>query len=458
MPNKTEQNGAMQIALLPDTDPAAIVADYRGRTISRATFLSHILAAAAALPDDGHVLNLCGDRYAFTVGLLAAISKRVITVLPNSGAPEHLASVAAQHAGLHVLGDRTSVAMPGFPCIDIENFLHDADASATHPIPLIDFDQIIARVYTSGSTGTPKAHQKTFGRVRLNILAGAERFWRVTGGACSVVGTTPIRHMYGLESSVLLPIFGGGRLCGETPFFPADVARCLEQMPAPRLLVSTPYHLRKLIESDVALPAIAAVLSATAPLTETLAREISQKLQCAVLEIYGSTETGQLATRLPAENPTWETLAGVELKNDGDETWAHGDVYETPQQLNDIVELLSPSRFRLIDRKANIINVAGKRNTLSCLNTALAQLPGVIDAEFFMPKHPAETGVERPAAFVVAPSATAADLLNALRAQIDPVFLPRPLIFVDALPRDGNGKLPATAIQAMIRRYLPGYS
>src|SRR5690606_5571790 len=110
-----------------------------------------------------------------------------------------------------------------------------------------------------------------------------------------------IRHMYGLESSVLLPIFGGGRLCSATPFFPADVARCLQQMPAPRLLVSTPYHLRNLVESETPLPAIAAVISATAPLTETLARRIAHKLNCPVLEIYGSTETGQLATRMPVE-------------------------------------------------------------------------------------------------------------------------------------------------------------
>ncbi|MET0378796.1 MAG: hypothetical protein ABW049_07365, partial [Spongiibacteraceae bacterium] len=195
-----------------------------------------------------------------------------------------------------------------------------------------------------------------------------------------------------------------------------------------------------------------------APLTRELAHLITQKLQCPVLEIYGSTETGQLATRMPCNNPTWETLAGVELRSEGDDIWAHGDVYESPQILNDFIELLTPSQFKLIDRKANIINVAGKRNTLSCLNTAIAQLPGVIDAEFFMPKHPAGTDVERPAAFVVAPGIAAADLLAALRARIDPVFLPRPLIFVEALPRDGNGKLQAASLQAMIKRHLPGHS
>lgn len=446
------------IPLLPDLDPTSIVADYRGRAISRALFLSHIFTVASAMPERGHILNLCSDRYTFSVGLFAAIVRNIATILPNSAAPEHVASVALQYEGLRVLGDRMSTLLLDLPFIDIEHLLLDAPLSAHSSVPMIAHDQVIAQVYTSGSTGTPKPHQKTFGRVRLNILAGAERFWRVTGGACSVVGTTPIRHMYGLESSVLLPILGGGRICGATPFFPADVAHCLEQMPAPRMLVSTPYHLRKLIESDTPLPPVAAVLSATAPLAEDLARLITRKLLCPVLEIYGSTETGQLATRMPVNDPTWETLAGVELKIESDDTWAHGDVYESPQLLNDFVELLTPTHFKLIDRRANIINVAGKRNTLSCLNAAIAQLPGVIDAEFFIPKQPADTDIQRPAAFVVAPGVAAADLLATLRAQIDPVFLPRPLIFVDALPRDGNGKLQAAAMQAMIKQHLPGHA
>ena len=50
------------IPLLPVGEPAAIVADYRGQPISRALFLSHIFIASAALPENGHVLNLCNDR------------------------------------------------------------------------------------------------------------------------------------------------------------------------------------------------------------------------------------------------------------------------------------------------------------------------------------------------------------------------------------------------------------
>jgi acyl-coenzyme A synthetase/AMP-(fatty) acid ligase len=443
------------IPLLPDLDTGAIVAYQEGRAIDRGVFLNHIFAVAEMLPASANILNMCVDRYTFAVTLFAAIAKGNITILPNSAAPEHLALVAAEHAGLCVCGDAIVSPMANMPYIDVAQCLV-ADFSGNASVPCIDFNQLIAYVYTSGSTGNPRPHRKTFGRIRQNILAGAERIWDITDGACSVVGTTPIRHMYGLESSVFLPIFGGGCLSADIPFFPADVARCLEQMPAPRLLVSTPFHLRKLIEADIPLPAVAAVLSATAPLSRELAEHIARRLYCPVIEIYGSTETGQLATRLPCASDAWETLAGVELKVEGEDAWAHGDVYETPQLINDIVELESPSRFRLIDRKTNIINVAGKRNSLSCLNAAIMKLPGVADAVFFVPKHDLSVEVERLAAFVVAPNLNRAQIHAGLRAHVDPVFLPRPLIFVDAIPRDGNGKIRAAALQAMIAQHLTG--
>jgi acyl-coenzyme A synthetase/AMP-(fatty) acid ligase len=48
---------------------------------------------------------------------------------------------------------------------------------------------------------------------------------------------------------------------------------------------------------------------------------------------------------------------------------------------------------------------------------------------------------------VVAPGQTSEALMNALRQRIDPVFLPRPLCIVDALPRSDTGKLPRHALK-----------
>ena len=50
--------------------------------------------------------------------------------------------------------------------------------------------------------------------------------------------------MYGMELSVLLPLLGGVAVHAAKPFFPADIAAALHAARAPRLLVTTPVHLR----------------------------------------------------------------------------------------------------------------------------------------------------------------------------------------------------------------------
>ena len=59
-------------------------------------------------------------------------------------------------------------------------------------------------------------------------------------------------------------------------------------------------------------------------------------------------------------------------------------------------------------------------------------------------------GVRRIAALVVAPDRAERELLEALRAGLDPVFLPRPLRRVPALPRNETGKLPRDALEALL--------
>ena len=74
------------------------------------------------------------------------------------------------------------------------------------------------------------------------------------------------------------------------------------------------------------------------------------------------------------------------------------------------------------------------------------------DGAFFLPQRSAEAeqGVTRLAAAVVAPELTAEQVLAALRRRIDPVFLPRPLLRVGALPRNSTGKLPQEALRALL--------
>jgi acyl-coenzyme A synthetase/AMP-(fatty) acid ligase len=78
-------------------------------------------------------------------------------------------------------------------------------------------------------------------------------------------------------------------------------------------------------------------------------------------------------------------------------------------------------------------------------------VPGVRDGVVFQLDETDAMGVRRIAALVVAPGLDAGAILDALRRDIDPVFLPRPLKLVDALPRSETGKLPRASLLEVLK-------
>jgi acyl-coenzyme A synthetase/AMP-(fatty) acid ligase len=123
---------------------------------------------------------------------------------------------------------------------------------------------------------------------------------------------------------------------------------------------------------------------------------------------------------------------------------------EEPTALQDVIELRPDGvHFALHGRFSDMVNIAGKRNSLGYLNHQLTSIEGVADGVFFVPDERDADAVTRLTAFVVAPTLTEAQILAALRERIDPAFLPRPLVKVRELPRQLTGKLPRDALRAL---------
>lgn len=441
--------------------PDQTIAWRDGAPVAVRTFLAEVAQLAAALPAGAHVFNACTDRYRFTVGLCATLVAGKISLLPASQTPETVRRLAAFAPDVFCLHDAPDCAI-ALPRFRFPEPLPPAGADAPVDVPQIDASRVMAYIFTSGSTGTPVPHRKTWGALVEGVRASAARLGLLDAHACTLVGTVPPQHMYGFESTVLLALVGGLAFSNRLPFYPADIRAALEAVPQPRVLVTSPIHLRALLSSERALPPAALVLSATAALPEPLASEAEARLAAPLIEIYGSTETGQIATRRTAQGATWHLQPGIRLEaragtpdEDGPVTWASGAHLDAPVPMGDTLELIDDTHFLLHGRKADLINVAGKRTSLAYLNHQLNAIPGVEDGVFFMPSA-ADNGSEPPArlaALVVAPELAAADLLHALRERIDPAFLPRPLLLVEALPRDATGKLPRDALAALIAQH-----
>ena len=436
------------LPLVSHTSPDSIIARRADGAVTLRQFLAEVRQLVALLPAGSHLLNMCSDRYRFSVGLAAAIVAGKVSLLPSTPTVEVVRQIKAFAPDVFCLtdSDHCSVDLPQlrYPVMAISQ----VDAIA---IPQIDSKQRIAVVFTSGSAGAPQPHPKTWGALVSCVQTEALHLGLLHNTPCTIIGTVPPQHMYGFESTVLMAWHSGNALSHAQPFYPADICQALAAVPTPRVLVSSPVHLRALLDAGLALPEIARVVCATAPLSAQLAQEVEARCHAPLMEIYGSTETGQIASRRSTQTAKWQLFPGIKLIVEGDCVRACGGHIETSITMNDIIEPVTDAHFLLHGRIADLVNIAGKRHSLASLNHLLNSIPGVVDGAFYMPDETGDAHVTRLAACVVAPGLDAPHLLAALREHIDPVFLPRPLLFVDALPRNRTGKLPRAALQALFQ-------
>ena len=432
--------------------PARVVAWSRGIPVDRATFERHVRAAAAALPPATHAINLCDDRYRFIVALCAAALRRQVTLLPSSRAPAVIDAVLAEHPDAICIGD-TGLAPAPPRYWRLPETLGELDGAPLE----IDGDAALLIGFTSGSTGRPTPNRKTLASF---VTSTAQNIAAMDGllaadATTPVVATVPPQHMYGMETSVMLPLLGDVAVHAARPFFPQDVARAVAECPRAALLVTTPVHLRALVQARIddatfAMPALAGIVSATAPLPRELAQAAEAAFGCEVREMFGSTETCIFARRRTAIDEAWTLLPGMRLSPQPDGTLVDAPHLASPVALADLVELLPDGRFRLCGRNADLLEIAGKRASLGDLTRKLLAIPGVLDGIVVQLDAEAH-GVRRIAALAVAPALSPDDILQALRAQMDPVFLPRRLRCVASLPRNETGKLPRDQVLALLR-------
>ncbi|HEY3920315.1 MAG TPA: AMP-binding protein [Stellaceae bacterium] len=415
--------------------------------VSFEKFLGDVAALAHLLPRHRHIVNLCSDRYRFSVALAAALLREQVTVLPPGDSPAVLGGVVAEFDDLYALHDDAAPTL----AIPAMAYPRASEHGSPAAVPLIAADQPAIILFTSGSTGRPTPHRKNWGSLAGSALAAGSALGVGDMPGAAVIGTVPQQHSYGFESTVMLPLLHGLTLHHSRPFYPSDIAVSIERAPRPRILVTTPIHLRAIVVDPGQLPPVDLVVSATAPLSVSLAAEAERRFAAPLLEIYGCSEAGQLATRRTVAGDEWQCMEGVALRQNAAGTWASGASIGGEVLLGDVIELRAPDRFCLRGRTADLVNIAGKRASLAHLNHHLHSIDGVQDGVFLMPEE-GDGPATRLMAVVVAPELTADAIMAALRERIDPAFLPRPLRLVDALPRNALGKLTRDAVMRLVDR------
>jgi len=410
-----------------------IIAHAGGAEINVARFLGQAATIADELPRHAYVVNLATSRYEFLLGLCAAIIAGQCTLLPPNRQQQTLQQLREDYADCYIFGETGVEGIAGFYA-DPD---HYASAAAAAEIPAISRDQLCAIAFTSGSTGASTPHLKYWDTIRVGTQGNARLLGLANAEPANMLATVPPQHMWGLEMSILLPLFASIAISHEMPLFPQDVRDALAALPEPRILVSSPIHLDAFLRANIEAISINRVLSATAPLSAELAQQIETRFGATVTEVFGCSEAGTIAARSTASETLWRISDVFDLQVRDDRINVLASHLPERVVLQDRIEMVGDRKFRWLGRDQDMINIAGKRGSLAHLNYKLTRIPGVVDGVIFLPYE----NSKRLAGLVVAPGIEPSVILEELKQAVEPAFLPRPFYSVPMLPRQETGKL-----------------
>lgn len=419
-------------------------------SLTPAQFMMRATALAKLLPAKKYVILICNHWLNFFTSFVAAQLRGQTVLLPSNRSIGAIKEIVADYPDAYYLTD-DDTTIPDLETFYYQNVVLEPESEYIEFN--IDFDNqhIAAIVFTSGSTGKPSANIKTWGSLVRGARLAAKRF-KLTAQH-TIVATVPAQHMYGLETTVMLPLVAGISVFTERPFYPESIREALTLCSNKCVLVTTPIHLRACVAAGLTWPEINQIISATAPLCNELRDHTIATFSVPLREIYGCTETGAMASRESSIDESWRLYDGFRLCESNGNYIArapHLDVDEVI--LSDQIKILGPNKFLLLGRNTDMLNIAGKRASLADLNMKLNAIPGVIDGIIFMPDHCDDAKVCRLAGLVVTDNLNISSILSSLSQQIDAAFLPRPLYIVNKLPRNETGKLPRQNLLSFFKK------
>lgn len=193
------------------------------------------------------------------------------------------------------------------------------------------------------------------------------------------------------------------------------------------------------------------ILVGGAPVNDILLRQI-QQIKAPVYHTYGMTETAShIALRLLNGNKPieyYEVLSGIEIGLDkrGCLT-VKGDITNNELLVtNDLVELLTPTRFRWIGRADNTINTGGVKVQLEKIEKAVAESLAIQEnsSRFFVATQPDELLGEKIILVLESEPLTAEaeqDLIATLRSMLKKFEVPRQVIYSNGFSETATGKV-----------------
>ena len=388
---------------------------------------------------------------------------RVFVVAPERF--ESLSSLAMRLGVAHTLtlGSRGDGSLP-------ELVSRSASSFAVAPC---DPNDLAVICYTSGTTGRSKGAMIS----HENLLSNARTLVREWGFTADdvLLHALPLYHIHGLFVALHVALLSGARIVLHAKFDPRAALSALKRA---TVMMGVPtFYTRLLAEPSLDRESVRNVrlfISGSAPLLSETFDEFVVRTGHRILERYGMTETGMIASNplegerrpgtvgppLPevmvriagedgARTPNG-TIGSVEVKgpNVFQGYWRMPE--KTAQEFRrdgyfitgDLGELDGEGYLRLVGRAKDMIISGGLNVYPKEIEELIDAIAGVDESAVFAIAHP-DFGEAVAAAVTRKPGATieATEILEALRPQLAGFKMPKRVYIVDELPRNAMSKV-----------------
>ncbi|TYO67774.1 malonyl-CoA synthase [Bradyrhizobium hipponense] len=362
--------------------------------------------------------------------------------------------------------------------LDQDGYGSLVDAAAGLPA---DFDTVprakedlAAILYTSGTTGRSKGAMLTHGNLVSNALTLVEQ-WRYTQRDV-LIHALPIYHIHGLFVAGNVTFAARARMIFMQKF---DAERIVAAMARSTVLMGVPTFYVRLLQSQNLSERTAAhmrlFVAGSAPLLAETHRAWNDRTGHEILERYGMTETGMIASN-PYDGPripesVGRPLPAIDVRITDPESGAvlptnevgmievkgpnvFAGYWNMPDKTaaefradgffitGDLGKLDANGYLYIVGRGKDLIITGGFNVYPKEIETEIDAIPGVFESAVVGVPH-ADFG-EGVTAAVVRKAGSSVDeraILAALSGRLAKFKQPKRIIFVDALPRNAMGKI-----------------
>ncbi len=347
------------------------------------------------------------------------------------------------------------------------------DLTHEHEVEPVDTDDVAVIIYTSGTTGKPKGAMLSHG----NLDNNSRSLYSLWGWQKDdvLIHALPIFHIHGLFVALHAALLGGSCMLFLSRF---DTKQLITLLPQATVLMGVPTFYTRLLKDDALAPALCnnmrLFVSGSAPLLEETFKEFSERSGHQILERYGMSETGILASN-PLNNERIPGTVGFALPDvtyrvcdDEGNVLSHGSIgtlqvkgpnvfkgyWRNPEKTKqefkqdyfitgDLVNEADDGRISIVGRNKDLIISGGFNVYPKEIELVMDDFETIVESAVVGVSHP-DFG-EAVIAIVVL-SDPGGDfneqkMINMLKDQLASYKVPKKIIIQNELPRNTMGKV-----------------